>query len=146
MQSTFQPITRNTKQGGFTLIELLIAVAIIGVLAAVAIPQYQNYIARSEATSGLATVTAFKTEIDQQIYAEGTAAADASLEEVTTDVGTVNWTGSAGTLVFDFVGGVNDDGTITWTRDADGEWECVPNDLDSSITELRGCGTATTTE
>ncbi|WP_375145761.1 pilin, partial [Vibrio parahaemolyticus] len=53
--------SKQKKQQGFTLIELMIVVAIIGVLAAAAIPAYQNYVTRSEVTSGLATVKALIT-------------------------------------------------------------------------------------
>jgi type IV pilus assembly protein PilA len=50
-------------QKGFTLIELMIVIAIIGILAAIAIPAYQNYTIRSQVTEGLTLGDGFKTAI-----------------------------------------------------------------------------------
>ncbi|WP_180048374.1 MULTISPECIES: pilin [unclassified Acinetobacter] len=54
----------KTMQKGFTLIELMIVVAIIGILAAIAIPQYQNYIAKSQVTRVMGELSSIKTTLE----------------------------------------------------------------------------------
>lgn len=79
MQNSAQPITRSTKQGGFTLIELMIVVAIIGVLASLAVPQYQNYTARAQASEGLTITGGLRADIAEQYSLRGTMPTAAQL-------------------------------------------------------------------
>lgn len=69
------------SQIGFTLIELMIVVAIIGILAAVAIPAYQNYIIKAKVGAALSSVASIKTAIAMCIQEQG-----GTLEGCTTTV------------------------------------------------------------
>ncbi|MES1927714.1 pilin family protein [Salinisphaera dokdonensis CL-ES53] len=64
------------KQQGFTLIELMIVVAIVGILAAIAIPQYQNYTQRARMTEAVTAASAAKTAVAETYQTTGTLPAD----------------------------------------------------------------------
>src|SRR6266699_2209911 len=59
--------TMKRLQQGFTLIELMIVVAIVGILAAIALPAYQDYVIRSKMSEGVAAAAACKTSISEYV-------------------------------------------------------------------------------
>ena len=79
---------KKTQQG-FTLIELMIVVAIIGILAAVALPAYQDYTTRAKVSEGLTLASAAKTAVSEHVMSLSTypaANADAGYDGATTDI------------------------------------------------------------
>lgn len=116
-------------QKGFTLIELMIVVAIIAILAAIALPAYQNYVARSQVTAGLADirggVTAFE-ELVQRGSATAVSTARIGLQGTTTRCRILTTPGANGSIACTLVGNPTISGqTVTLTRSsATGSFAC----------------------
>ncbi len=127
---------KRTQQG-FTLIELMIVVAIVGILAAIAIPAYQDYIARSKVSEGLASLAEAKTSVSEYYSTNGTLATSATSIGIDTARTTPYTNGMswvvASTQVRVQLTNINTavDGTyvqLTGTRDTarkDIEWACT---------------------
>ncbi len=72
----------SIKHAGFTLIELLVVVLIIGILAAIALPQYEKAVARSRAAEAVVTLTALEQAQQRYYMANGTYTTDLSLLDI----------------------------------------------------------------
>ncbi|MEA9606851.1 pilin [Xanthomonas campestris] len=117
------------KQQGFTLIELMIVVAIIAILAAIALPAYQNYVAKSQVAAALAEITPGKTQYEVMVNEGRAAAITPDLIGLKTSnrctISTPN-PGETGAITCALLNSSPKVGTasISWTRAADGTWTC----------------------
>jgi type IV pilus assembly protein PilA len=146
--------TRKLHQG-FTLIELMIVVAIIGILAAIAIPAYQNYTIRAQVTEGLTLADGWKTAIAEFYANTGNWPVVANLTGTNVSVGKYesSVTVIAGGVISITYGGTavnkNVSGSvldlIPWTNaNHDVLWQCGSSPQPGSASTVATGATATT--
>ena len=135
----------KSVQKGFTLIELMIVIAIIGILAAIAIPAYQNYVIRAQATEGSSIIGSLETAFEECYANTGCASSCAT----NTAVGIPGSKKISGTYVG--TAALTNPGQITVTYNANANanisgktviWSAYKS-TDGNITWLCNDGTAT---
>ena len=136
-------------EAGFTLIELMIVVAIIGILAAVAIPNYQNYTAKSKFSAALSEVSGGKVGFDAKLN-DGEAVTkpeDVGLAATAKPTANCEFSTTASTLACKIVNGPTSvkGKTITLTRADDGGWSCKAVGVDAGLIGKGTCEAAAAT-
>ena len=133
---------KKSFQGGFNLIELMIVVAIVGILAAVALPIYQDYIARSQITSALAEITPGKAQIEEKLFSGQLGSA------VITDVATIGLVSSSSrcsiTTAYNNSGAASITCAISGNAQVVGKsiaWTRSTDDLATGVTGTWSCST-----
>jgi type IV pilus assembly protein PilA len=124
------------KQKGFTLIELMIVVAIIGILAAIAIPAYQDYTIRARVTEGLEMASSAKLAISETAMTNNALPATQAATGYTSPAATPNVAsivvGAAGLVTITYTAAAGG-GTIlmtpTLTANGDVTWDCTGGTL-----------------
>ncbi len=124
------------KQKGFTLIELMIVVAIIGILAAIAIPAYQDYTIRARVTEGLEMASSAKLAVSETAMTNNALPADQAATGYTTPAATGNVAsiaiGAAGAITITYTapaGGGTIIMTPNLTANGDVTWVCTGGTL-----------------
>lgn len=150
----------NHAQKGFTLIELMIVVAIIGILAAVAIPQYQNYIAKSQVSRVMGEVGSLRTALETCMmdgkdfgstpacdlgWSTSNLIGEESTSELQTGLSaTIDLAANTASITADFGNNASaaiSGGQLQWSRDDTGSWTCATQDIEDQY-KPAGCTAA----
>ncbi|PBS11716.1 prepilin-type cleavage/methylation domain-containing protein [Lysobacteraceae bacterium NML93-0792] len=130
-------------QKGFTLIELMIVVAIIAILAAIALPAYQDYVARSQVSEAMSLTSGAKTAVAEYYADKGAYPSTNTMAGLTATPGSINgkYVASVGVSAGGVITATMKSATSASAKIAGGTFTLVPNDEGGSITWVCTGGT-----